>query len=255
MNICIITITFNSHKTIKDSLESIKNQTYKKVDHLIIDGFSSDETLKIVKNYQHVKKIISEPDKGIYDALNKGINNSLKCDMIGFLHSDDEFYCENTLEKNILKYIKEKKKNSQLVGFYGDVIFKDEKELITRKWTAGKFKKWKINFGWMPPHTTLFLEKSIYENMGEFNTKFKISGDYEFILRLLKKPNIELFYTGEIITIMKEGGTSTNGLKSQLLKLKEDYKALRINNYNLPLFVTILKKIKKINQFIKILFR
>ena len=107
----------------------------------------------------------------------------------------------------------------------------------------------------MPPHTTLFLEKSIYENMGEFNTKFKISGDYEFILRLLKKPNIELFYTGEIITIMKEGGTSTNGLKSQLLKLKEDYKALRINNYNLPLFVTILKKIRKINQFIKILFR
>ena len=103
----------------------------------------------------------------------------------------------------------------------------------------------------MPPHTTLFLEKSIYENMGEFNTKFKISGDYEFILRLLKKPNIELFYTGEIITIMKEGGTSTNGLKSQLLKLKEDYKALRINNYNLPLFVTILKKLEKLINLLK----
>jgi len=244
MKISIITATFNCEDTIKDCIESVLSQEFNDIEHIIIDGVSKDKTLEIVNSYSsQISKIISEPDSGIYDALNKGILNSTG-DIIGFLHADDIFY-DSKIISNIAKAFENKETDS----VYGDLIYvsKDNTDKIIRYWKSGEFSFSKIKKGWMPPHPTFFVKREIYEKHGIFDTQFRISADYDIVLRFLGKFKISTTYIPIVFTKMRVGGESNKNLKNILLKMKEDLKALKKNKLGGP--VTILfKNISKIPQ-------
>lgn len=248
MKVSIITATFNSALTIKSCLDSVLNQNYKNVEHLIIDGKSNDKTLQIFNelndNYKKIK-VISEKDKGLYYALNKGIKLA-EGDVIGFVHSDD-FLKYNTILTEIIKKIK----FENLDGVYGDLIYINKKNIkkVIRYWKCSEFKKSLLKQGWMPPHPTLFLKKEVYDKHGFFDTSLSISADYDFILRVFNDPKLRFGYLPKVITAMRLGGKSNRSLKNIFRKSKEDYTAIKKNK--IGNFITLIKKnLSKFKQFI-----
>ena len=246
MNVTIITASFNSALSIKTCLDSVVHQNYNDIEYLIIDGKSSDATLKIIKVYQQkfpFIKLISEKDSGIYDALNKGVQLA-SGDIIGFVHSDD------FLEFNdIIYHIVSMTKSENLDGVYGDLQYVDKSNTkkIIRSWKSCDFKPPLLKQGWMPPHPTLFLKKEVYEKHGLFDLSYRISADYDFLLRIFKDPELKFGYLPKVITKMRVGGASNQSLKNIIKKSKEDYRAIRINN--IGNFLTLARKnFSKIKQ-------
>jgi glycosyltransferase len=245
MKISIITATFNSASTISRCISSVNTQTYFNIEHIIVDGGSIDNTLEIINSLpSRVYKTISEKDKGIYDALNKGIHSS-SGDIIGFLHSDDIFASKSTIQ-NIASAFQ----NSEIEGVFGDLFFVNDEDRIVRTWKCKPFKWKNIVNGWMPPHPTLFFKKEVYEKYGLFDSTFKIAGDYDFMLRVMKDNEINLVYLPEVITKMRIGGASTGGSKNIILKMTEDVRALRNNGFNWPLLVVAFKNLRKLPQLL-----
>jgi len=247
MKFSIITATYNSEKTIKDAINSVASQTYQNIEHIIIDGASTDKTVSIINNNPgKVSKIISEPDKGIYDALNKGIKNA-SGDVIVFLHADDIF-TENSIIENAAILFTEKQTDS----IYGDLqyVLKEDTDKIIRYWKSGEFTFSKLKKGWMPPHPTFFVKKEIYEKFGLFDTNFKIAADYDIILRFLGKYQISTSYLPKVMIKMRIGGESNKSIKNILKKMKEDVKALKNNGLGGRTTV-FLKNISKIPQLFK----
>ena len=242
MKISLISISFNSENTISKTFQSVKNQSFNNYEYLLIDGASIDGTLNIAKNQDHILKIISEPDSGIYDAINKGIKNSTG-EIIGFLNSDDTFYDENSL-----KYIADAfDKDTDCV--FGDLIYTDINEKIKRIWRGSAFKKGAFKKGWMPAHPTFYCRRSVYEKLGLYDESFKIAGDFELMLRFLEKHNIRSKYIPKKLVNMKVGGASNNGLKSKLDILNEEFRAFDQNDIDLNKLSYILHKAKKIKEF------
>ena len=240
--ISLITATFNSEKVLSSNLKSVKIQSFKNFEHLIIDGKSIDKTISLAKSFEHVSKIISEPDKGIYDAVNKGIKNSTG-DVIGFLNSDDTFYDKNSL-KHIVDAFDD---NTDCV--FGNLIYTDKNEIVNRVWKGSEFKKGAFKKGWMPAHPTFYCRRSVYEKLGLYDDSFKIAGDFELMLRFLEKHNIRSKYIPHTLVNMKVGGASNNGLKSKLDILKEEFRAFDKNDINVNKLSYILHKAKKIKEF------
>lgn len=234
MKITIITVCYNAEKTIKDTLESVLSQTYDNYEYLIIDGKSKDNTLNIVKEYEKKfdgkLKYVSEKDKGIFDAMNKGIALS-NGDIIGIINSDDVLTHSLVFEKIIenIKYID---------GVYSNLLMLDE----TLKNPNRLFKSKKVSkhFGWHMPHPTLYLKKEVYKKYGNFNLDFKVSADLDFMLRLIKN-NVNLKYINDYFVYMREGGASTDGLKGYYCNFKESYKVLKKNQVLFP-FLTNVKR-------------
>lgn len=247
MKISLITATYNSEKNIKDCLRSIAEQSYHNIEHIIIDGGSQDKTLEIVKASPSVTKYISEPDHGIYDALNKGIKKA-SGDIIGFLHSDDMLNSKDIVKKIMEEFNSDKNIN----GIYGNLLFVDSKNTnkIERFWQSAKFKRYKIKNGWMPPHPTLFLKKEVYQKFGQFDISFKIAGDYDFMLRVMNDKKINLSYIPEVITKMRMGGISTGRVSNILTKSKEDMRALKNNGIHFPFSVLAIKNLRKLPQLL-----
>ena len=247
MTISIITATYNSAKTVRDTLESVKNQSYPHIEHVVIDGLSKDDTLKIVAEYPSVSQVISEPDKGIYDAMNKGIQ-LVSGDIIGILNSDD-FYNHPDVIANIVQCFQD---HPDIEAVYADLVFVNEKDTsqIKRTWIAGKYKKKNFLFGWMPPHPTFFVKKEVYEQYGVFNTQLKSAADYELMLRFLYKHDIQVAYLPDIIIRMRIGGQSTASIKNRLQANKEDRAAWHINHLQPKFYTTYLKPLRKLNQFL-----
>ena len=246
MKISIITATFNSAVSINDAISSVENQSYNLIEHIIVDGASKDETIQLIKNIQNrVSKLISEPDKGIYDALNKGIKLATG-DVIGVLHSDDEFYELDVLE-NVMNIFQTT--TADIV--YGDLVYVDKKDSnrIIRYWTNKPYKSLMLNFGWMPPHPSTFVRKEVYEKHGVYDATFKISSDYDFLLRIFKDPDLQKVYLPSILIRMRLGGASNKNLKNIFLKMKEDYFVLKRNKL-CGFFTLFLKNIRKYSQFI-----
>ena len=242
MKVSIITSVFNNEKHIEDAINSVLNQTYKNIEYIIIDGNSTDNTKKIIEKYLNkIDVFISEPDKGIYDGLNKGIKNATG-DIIGLLHSDDIYYDNKVIEKVVNNF------NKNIDGVYGDLVYIKENKVI-RYWKSGEFNIEKLKKGWMPPHPTLFLKKSIYDQYGLFDLDFKIAGDYDFILRVLKN-NINLKYIPKVLYKMRVGGASNKSIKNIIQKSKEDLRALNKNQIG-SFDVLFKKNISKIGQFFK----
>ena len=240
--ISIVTICFNSENSISKTFHSVKSQSFNNYEYVLIDGGSIDGTLAIAKKQERISKIVSEPDKGIYDALNKGIKNSTG-EIIGFLNSDDMFYDENSL-KHIADAFD---KDTDCV--FGDLIYTDKDENITRVWKGSAFKKGAFKKGWMPAHPTFYCRRSVYEKLGLYDDSFKIAGDFELMLRFLEKHNIRSKYIPRTLVNMKVGGASNNGLKSKLDILKEEFRAFDQNDININKLSYIFNKAKKIKEF------
>lgn len=246
MKISIITATYNSSKTIRDTLESVKSQSYPGIEHIIVDGLSNDDTLEIVKEYKHVSKIISEKDKGIYDAMNKGIKTTTG-EIIGILNSDDIYTNSEVINKVMQAF-----EDASIDAVYGDLKYVQQNDLnkTTRTWRTGTFSKNKFYYGWMPPHPTFFVRKKVYDKVGLFNTGLRSSADYEFMLRVLLKFEHKVKYIPEVLVKMRTGGMSNATLKNRVRANQEDRKAWELNGLK-PYFFTIpLKPIRKIFQFI-----
>lgn len=249
MKVSIITATYNSEKTIGDCLQSVLSQDYQDIEYIIIDGASSDGTLPKVEAAQTQNKniiCISEPDKGIYDALNKGIQKATG-DIIGFLHSDDYFNSTQTISHIVAAF-----QNSNVDGVYGDLHYiSSESDTIVRNWKSRPFSEKLLKEGWMPAHPTLFLKQNVYKKHGLFNLKFKIAADYDLMLRIFKDKGLSFLYLPEVVTKMRVGGASNRSLKNIWLKTREDYMAVKGNNIGSPALVVCSKNLSKIPQWFK----
>ncbi len=245
MKVSIITIAYNSENSISDAINSVLSQTYPNIEYIIVDGKSKDKTVEIVKSYGNkISKFVSEPDKGIYDALNKGIEMA-SGDVVGFMHSDDLFADEHVIEK-VAKLFKEKDVDS----IYGDLnyVFKNDTNKILRYWKSDEFTLSRLKFGWMPPHPTFYVKRKIYEEYGGFDIDFKISSDYDSMLRFLGKYKISTAYLPEVMIKMRVGGASNRSLKNIIQKSTEDFRAIRKNKFG-NIFTLIFKNLRKVKQF------
>jgi glycosyltransferase involved in cell wall biosynthesis len=248
VKVSIITITFNSEATLKDSIESVVNQSYNDIEYIIVDGKSTDNTLSIIESYKDkISKVISEKDKGLYDALNKGIALATG-DLIGIIHSDD-FYINNFVIEKIVKSIEEN--NSDAV--YADLYYVDKvyTNKIFRKWKSGNYTYGRFINGWMPPHPTFFAKRSCYEKFGSFNLSFVSAADYELMLRFIHKHKIKLAYLPEFIIKMRVGGKSNVSLKNRIRANNEDRKAWIINGLKPKFYTLYAKPLRKIIQLFK----
>jgi glycosyltransferase involved in cell wall biosynthesis len=248
MRISIITVCYNRAFTIEKSIESVLKQNYPQIEYIIIDGNSTDGTKAIIESYKdRLSHYISEPDKGMYDAINKGFRLATG-DVIGLMHSDDEFYDEDAVTK-IVAYFK---KDTQTEGVYGDGIYvsNDGEERLIRNRIGGAFSLDKIKSGWLPLHPTVYLKKSIIDKHGLYNLDFKIASDTEFLLRYLYKYKIKMGYINNYIVKMRMGGMSTN-TKRAFEVLQEDYKIYKY--HGLAAFrVVFQKKIIALKQYLKL---
>lgn len=246
MKVSIITITYNSDATLKETMESVINQTYPNIEYIIVDGLSQDNTLSIVNNYKDkISKVVSEKDKGLYDALNKGINLATG-DLVGILHSDD-FYTHPQVIEHVVKALEEN--NADAV--YADLYYVDRNDTskIFRKWKSGHYKHGMFYKGWMPPHPTFFAKKSCYQKFGMFNLNFNSAADYELLLRLIHKHQIKLAYLPEFIIKMRVGGKSNQSFSNRLKANQEDRKAWKVNGLKPKFYTLYVKPLRKIVQF------
>ena len=246
MKLSVITIVWNKKDTIEDAISSVLNQSYKNIEYIVIDGSSTDGTQEIIKNYsQNISRFISEPDQGIYDALNKGLSVATG-DIISFLHSDD-LYAKNSTIYEVLQYF-----DDDTQGVYSDLVYTNKYDLnkVLRYWKSCNFNPSLLENGWMPPHPTLFLRRGVYEKYGYFDTSFKISADYDFMLRILKN-NIKVKYFPQVTYKMRVGGESNRSFSNILNKSKEDFNALKKNKLKNPSIILVKKNISKIDQLFK----
>lgn len=229
MKISIITATWNRGDTIRDTIESILSQTHQDWEHVIVDGASSDNTLKIIKEYADRYagrlKLISEPDKGIYDAMNKGIRMATG-DVVGTLNADD-FYADNLT----LKFINDAFENNDIDAVYGDNMIVDFNDINkqVRLHVNTDFARWKMRMGFMLSHPTFYCKKSVFDKFGLFNDTYKIAADFEWLLRTIFIGNIKLHYIRRVQTKMRAGGASQSGWKSHSIVMKEHKRAFKEN--------------------------
>ena len=249
MKISIITATFNRGHFIESCVLSILRQDIKDLELIIIDGLSTDSTFEklrpLIKKNKNIK-FYSETDSGIYDALNKGIDKA-NGEIIGFLHSDDVFYNSEVLKKIICKF-----KNHDIDGLYGNLEYveKIDTNKVVRFWESCAFNNNLLRKGWAPPHPTLFLKSNIYKKHGKFDLKFKISADYDFMLRIFKDDSLKFEYVPRVITRMRTGGVSNKNIKNFFIRPFEEFKPIR--KIKIERVGTLLRKnTSKIKQFYK----
>jgi glycosyltransferase involved in cell wall biosynthesis len=250
MKISIITPTYNSETVIKDCMDSLVNQSYKNFEHLVIDGASTDKTLQILQEYRnHLTVLMSRPDQGIYDAMNKGINLATG-EIVGFLNSDD-FYINNNILTRVANVFIE---DPLLDGCYADLLYTDKLDTsrIVRYYKSKKFVPGAFAKGWCPPHPTFFLRRSIFERFGYFNLNYSIAADVEFMMRLLEIKNIRVRYVPELWVKMRMGGVTNRNLKNLWNQNQEVLRALRSHRLPTNIILFFLFKIfRRIMEFIR----
>ncbi|MEP5255624.1 MAG: glycosyltransferase family 2 protein [Winogradskyella arenosi] len=247
MKVSIITAVYNNEKTIEDCMSSVLNQTYPDIEYIIVDGGSNQETLTkleaAAKQHDNIT-LSSEPDHGIYDALNKGVAKATG-EIIGFVHSDD-FLADTQIIASIVEVFKKQ----GVDGVYGDLhyVALENTDKIIRNWISQPFNHRLLKKGWMPAHPTLYVKKQVYDTYGAFNVSFKIAADYDFILRIFKQAELKFSYLPKTIVKMRVGGASNKSIKNIILKSKEDYRAISSNNIG-NWWTIFLKNVSKIKQF------
>ena len=250
MKISIITVTLNNASVIKKCLDSLKSQKYNNVEHIIVDGGSTDKTLSILKSRnKQLSVVLSEPDKGIYDAMNKGIKLATG-EIIGFLNSDD-FYLNN---KVISKVVKEFEKDSFLEACYSDLIYVDQFNISKsiRYVKSSKFQEGLFSKGWCPPHPTFFVRRSVYKKFGNFDLSYRFASDVDLMMRFLEKYKIKSKYIPEVWVKMRMGGITNKNFKNIWLQNKEIIHSFNKNNLSVNLLkFLVLKIISRIVQLFK----
>jgi glycosyltransferase involved in cell wall biosynthesis len=246
MKISIITVCYNSEKYIESAINSVLSQDYTDIEYIIIDGNSQDQTKEIIKKYlDRIHKFISEPDKGIYDAMNKGLNLATG-EIIGFLNSDD-LYIDNTIITQVVASFRQ----SNCDILYGDLYYvkADNPDIIIRKWKTKSFKNESFKRGWHPPHPTFIVRKNIYLKYGYFNCQFKLAADFELMLRFLEKYKVKSTYLCKSIVKMRLGGTTNKNIKNIIIQNIECYKAFIINDLDVSIIYPLYRLLPKIKQF------
>ena len=245
--ISVITATYNARETLPDAIESILAQNYSDVELVVIDGGSTDGTNELLASYRdRIDVLISEPDKGIYDALNKGISHATG-DVIGFLHADDLF-----ADEHVLSRVADAFAADGVSADYGDLVYisRITPDKVIRYWESGDCTIKKLRHGWMPPHPTFYVRREVYEQFGVFDTSFRIAADYDCMLRFLVRAKLECVYIPRVLVKMRVGGASNRSLGNIIRKSAEDYRALKQNGAGgLP--ALMWKNFSKLPQFIK----
>jgi glycosyltransferase involved in cell wall biosynthesis len=266
MKVSIITVSYNSAKTIGDTISSVRKQSYNNIEYIIVDGNSTDGTIEIVKQFVDAKQdsakdvsqgrsegasqgvvttFLCERDKGIYDAMNKGLALATG-DIIGVLNSDD-FYCADDVIEQVVRAFQENETDC----LYGDLNYVDpiDTSKIIRKWRSGSYRKANFLNGWMPPHPTFFVKKSCYERFGKFDTQFKSAADYELMLRFLFKELCSAQHLSAVMIHMRAGGVSNVSLKNRIRANREDRLAWKINGLKPKWFTLMRKPLSKLKQY------
>lgn len=246
MKISIITITYNSAKTLQRTLESVQSQTYKDIEHVIVDGASADGTKEMIASYAKQRsnvRWISEKDNGIYNALNKGIALATG-DIIGFLHSDDVLYAPDSIEQIAAAF-----QDPKIDVVYGDLQYCREGKIV-RSWKSNVFHPSSLKYGWMPPHPTMYVRKEVYQQVGEYDEWFHISADYDMMLRIFQS-GYQSHYIPEVLVRMETGGASNKNSKARLSKTQEDYIVLKKNHVGAGYLTVACKQLRKLRQFIR----
>ncbi len=246
MRVSVITVCFNSARTIADTLRSVAEQSHSDVEHIIVDGGSGDGTLAIVaETPNRISRLISEPDRGIYDAMNKGLAQATG-EIVGFLNSDDVYASVDILEKIVRAF-----DDSSTEAVYGDVLFvaANDSSKQVRYWQAGTYHPSRMKWGWMPPHPTFYVRRSIYESAGGFDLAYRLQADYEMAIRLVEMKKIRMTYIPEILVRMRMGGASNASVSNVIKGNLEAYRAARKHGLAFsPLFI-LRKVVSRIPQF------
>lgn len=243
--ISVVTAVYNRKSTVQNAIDSVQSQTYPNVEHIVQDGGSTDGTLDVLKHLgQSGFSLESRPDRGIYDAINKGIGRATG-DVIGLMHSDDYFAAPDVLESVAAAFA-----DPTVDGVYGDLDYVAETNTsrVIRKWRSGPYNPESLRRGWMPPHPTLYLRRSVFETWGLYDTTFQIAADYDAMLRYLVKGQINLTYIPKVFVKMRVGGESNRSIGRIVQKSKEDYRALHRNGVG-GLGTLFAKNVSKISQF------
>jgi glycosyltransferase len=243
--ISIITVSLNSADVLNDCIDSIRKQQFD-YEHVLVDGASTDGTLDVITQYpRHFSKVVSEPDSGLYAAMNKGIGLTTG-EIIGILNADDMYADNNVLSKVGVIF-----KDPAVEVCYGDLEYVAENDpcSVVRSWKAGPFDRDRFFNGWMPPHPTLFLRKSVYEKYGLFREDFGTAADYEFMLRIFVKNNLNAHYIPKVLVRMRSGGASNRNLAARWRANRNDARAWRVNGLKPRPWTTIAKPLRKIRQW------
>ena len=248
MKISIITTVYNGASTIEDTILSVASQSYPDTEHIIIDGSSTDGTLSLIKKHEgKIEKFLSEPDNGIYDAMNKGISLA-SGDIVGILNSDDVYY-DNFCLSVVISEFQEKGVDS----VFGDLVYvhQDNLQKVVRYYSSANFSPHKFAFGWMPAHPTFFVYRKFYEKYGKFKTNYIIAADYELLVRFLERHKITYSYIPKVLVRMRTGGISTKSLFNNWILNKEIVRACDENGIKTNIIKVLSKYPTKILQLIK----
>ena len=244
LKISLITVVYNSEKTIKRCIESVIAQKYSNIEYIIIDGGSTDDTLQIIEQYRlDIDVFLSEPDAGIYDAMNKGIKAATG-KIIGTLNSDDFFAYNDVISCISEAFVQH---NADVV--YGNLDYIDLKGNIKRIWKAGSYVNNLFNWGWMPPHPTFYCKRELFEKFGAYNLQYGTAADYELMVRFIHRNKTSVYYLNKTIVEMSVGGVSNKAYVNRYKAWVNDYKAMRKNGVIFPPLAIILKPLRKIIQY------
>jgi glycosyltransferase involved in cell wall biosynthesis len=246
LKVSIITVCYNSAETIADTISSVLSQDHPSIEYIVIDGASTDGTLDIInKHKEKISYFISEKDKGLYDAINKGIAAATG-DVIAILHADD-IYTDKSVIAAVAQFMEAKGTDTM----YGDLQYVDRNnvDIIKRHWVSGEYKHGMFLKGWMPPHPSFFVRRSCYEKFGNFTLALRSAADYEMMLRLLHKHHCSTSYLPQVLVKMRVGGTSNVSIMNRLKANREDKKAWTMNGLQPGMFTFIQKPLSKIGQF------
>jgi glycosyltransferase involved in cell wall biosynthesis len=248
MKVSIITVAFNAADTIADALRSVEEQKHPDIEHLIIDGGSSDGTQELVRNWGgEERRMISEADEGLYDAMNKGLRMA-SGELVGVLNADDLLEDDRVIEDLVEAF-----ERTAADAFYGDLVYVDKKDTdrVTRRWKAGPYRPGRFLKGWMPPHPTFYARTTLFRTYGGYRTALSSSADYELMLRMVHKHGARLSYLRRTMVRMRVGGKSNVSLKNRIRANMEDRKAWRMNGLRPPFYTLWMKPLRKLFQFWK----
>lgn len=247
LKVSIITVSFNSVKTISDTIESVFTQTYSNIEYIIIDGASSDGTVDLIKTYgSRISKFISEPDVGIYDAINKGIRCATG-EIVGILNSDDFFYNTDVIARMVLEF-----ENNEIDAVIGDAQFVEQKQTakIIRYYSSKSFTPRKFRYGFMPAHPSFYVKKVFFDKLGYYKTDYKIGADFELLIRFLYINKLKFKYIEMPFLSMRMGGVSNKSLHGKYILNKEIYRACKENGIKTNYFFLYFKYFIKVFEFI-----
>jgi glycosyltransferase involved in cell wall biosynthesis len=247
VKVSIITVVYNAEKTIRDCIESVLGQSYKPLEYVIIDGGSTDSTMEIINSYSsRISRVLSEPDEGIYDAMNKGIGLATG-ELVGLLNSDDLYAYPEAVADLVAAL-----QHNQADAVYGDLLYvkPDNLNQVTRRWVAGSYRHGMFSWGWMPPHPTFIIKRDWYLRYGNFRKDLGSAADYELMLRMIHKHRARLSYLPRVVVKMRTGGVSNSSVSNRLRANQLDRTAWSVNGLEPNFFTLYLKPLRKIVQFI-----